>query len=77
MMNKGGFMSFFARGNEVARAEAEEMRRVLDEHLAQCSDLQLVMLGLAVMMEAVGVEDDALIAELRRRVSPETQKPGS
>lgn len=57
----------YGKSNEEVMTEAEELRGISNQHLAQCPDLQLVMIALAVMMEAAGVEDEPLITELRRR----------
>ena len=65
-------MGFFIKSKQ----EAAEIRGVADDALPLLSDNNLVILALARLYEANGVDDGALIGELYRRGRSQPNAPG-
>lgn len=60
-------MRLFAKRQSAPKYDPAAVRGVTDAELRKLSDPQIVALAVAVLMEALGIEDDPLIDECYRR----------
>lgn len=56
-------MGFFKSSQQ----KREELREVPDRELPNLSDERVLMLALAMLFDGLGIEDEVLVAEMRRR----------